>query len=68
MHKIYKKKKINKKKLKAIVPVHLTGLAQDSEIISKFAKNRIKIIEDAAHFLVESMNVVQLLVAVSILI
>ena len=44
------KKKINKKKLKDIVPVHLTGLAQDSEIISKFAKkNRIKIIEDAAH-------------------
>ena len=40
----------NKKNIKAIIPVHLTGLASDSKKIFEFSKrNKITVIEDAAH-------------------
>ena len=40
----------NTKNIKAIMPVHLTGLASNSLEIFKFAKkNKINVIEDAAH-------------------
>ena len=44
-------KKFNRKKnIKAIIPVHLTGLASDSKKLYDFSKkNKITIIEDAAH-------------------
>ncbi len=41
---------INKKNIKAIIPVHLTGLASDSKKIFEFSKKKkITVIEDAAH-------------------
>ena len=47
----YIKKNVkNLKKIKAIMPVHLTGLASNSSNIFSFAKkNGIKVIEDGAH-------------------
>ena len=43
-------KNLIEKNIKAIIPVHLTGLASDSKKLYDFSKkNKITIIEDAAH-------------------
>lgn len=48
--KILKKKIINQKKIKIIMPVHLGGYAADSKEIYNFCKKKgVKVIEDAAH-------------------